>query len=327
MTERFSTKPGEVDGDDLFDLPVEALNLPGMDALDTATALAEFKRAEPAIAALASLDEVPAESPEPSEAVEESQPSEALEEIPEESPASPIAAFAPRFKRLWIAGGALALGAILGLGLTLTERSPSAPKTAELEPTPHDAEAQVPAPNTEPEPQPHVTELHFQPPVTEDPPQPRAGELHSEPPAAEHHAGAEVAEHRSGPPVAEHRSGAPVAEHRSGAEVAELPAKPQVVEHAHPLAAQPEPRAVSHASTAEAVTLPVASRSGRQRLQSVESSLAAGRRAFARAELGRLLLDIDALPSGEREDTRAQAEFLAARMLQDTVDEARRSAR
>lgn len=70
--------------------------------------------------------------------------------------------------------------------------------------------------------------------------------------------------------------------------------------------------------------MPAATRSGRDRLDSIESALAAGRRGFARIELGRLMLDTDGLPETEREETRAQAELLVARILQDAADEARR---
>jgi hypothetical protein len=70
--------------------------------------------------------------------------------------------------------------------------------------------------------------------------------------------------------------------------------------------------------------LPVAQTSGSERLKVVEAALAAGRRAFARSELGRILLEIDVLPADAREETRAQAELLVARILQDAADGARR---
>lgn len=78
---------------------------------------------------------------------------------------------------------------------------------------------------------------------------------------------------------------------------------------------------------AREIPMPAPQRSGRDRLLAIESALAAGRRSFARVELGRLLLDIDALPAPEREDTRAEAELLIARILQEAADETQRSPR
>jgi hypothetical protein len=72
---------------------------------------------------------------------------------------------------------------------------------------------------------------------------------------------------------------------------------------------------------------PAPPKSTRERLQIVQAALDGGRRAFARVELGRILLDLDALPPAEREPTRAQAELLVARALQVAADETRRAAR
>jgi hypothetical protein len=80
-------------------------------------------------------------------------------------------------------------------------------------------------------------------------------------------------------------------------------------------------------TAASEILVPPTARSGRERLQVVVMALDAGRRAFARAELGRILLELDAFPEAEREETRAQAELLVARTLQEAADEARRTHR
>jgi len=69
--------------------------------------------------------------------------------------------------------------------------------------------------------------------------------------------------------------------------------------------------------------LPVIHRTGRERLDTIEAALAAGRREFARIEIGRLLLETDGLPETEREETRAQAELWLAYLFQDAADQAR----
>jgi hypothetical protein len=115
--------------------------------------------------------------------------------------------------------------------------------------------------------------------------------------------------------------------------MAELPTQtvmrpaPQAAPVAAPMAAPVAPIPTASAKPVRPVPVPAPSQSGAERLQVVETALAAGRRAYARAELGRILLDIDALPAGERDETRAQAELLLARTLQLAADEARRAPR
>ena len=209
MSEQVSKAHGQGSADDLFDVPVEAVNLPGMDAIDSAAALAGFQEAEPAITALAGEPEAQSEQDYGS--------------APSSSRAS-----APGLRKLWIAFGALALGNGIVLALGVFNHSP--------------------IPRNAPE---------IAPPAT------------------------------------------------------------------------PETEAKPAASTAAVrpVPGPVPLNNGRARLLAIESTLEAGQRKTARAELGRILLDIDTLPTGEREDTRAQAELLVARILQEAADEARSSSR
>jgi hypothetical protein len=80
-------------------------------------------------------------------------------------------------------------------------------------------------------------------------------------------------------------------------------------------------------STAVSTESPPHTANAHSRMHAVETLIESGRRSLARVELGRILLDIDALPESEREAARADAELLAARLLQDAADEARRTAR
>lgn len=61
----------------------------------------------------------------------------------------------------------------------------------------------------------------------------------------------------------------------------------------------------------------------RAALRAAEAELTAGRRAVARARLGRLLLEIDAVEPREREVIHASAALLVARSLQADADAAR----
>ena len=116
MSEPVSNTPEKV-AEDLFDLPVEALNLPGMDAINTAASQAAFEQAEPEIAALAREVTPPAKLPKSATATATFEP-------------------APRLRRVWIAFGALALGNVIVLALALYGNSPTAPQAAEVAPPP-----------------------------------------------------------------------------------------------------------------------------------------------------------------------------------------------
>lgn len=105
-------------------------------------------------------------------------------------------------------------------------------------------------------------------------------------------------------------------------EIAEIP--PAAVVSPPSLPVDSRARRPEASEPAREPMMPAAERSGRDRLDAIESALAAGRRSFARIELGRLMLDADELPETEREETRAQAELLVARILQDAADDARR---
>lgn len=65
----------------------------------------------------------------------------------------------------------------------------------------------------------------------------------------------------------------------------------------------------------------------RRSLRDAEADLSAGRRAAARARLGRIGLSIDAIDAEHREDIRAEVALLLARSIQDDVDEAARTKR
>jgi hypothetical protein len=89
-------------------------------------------------------------------------------------------------------------------------------------------------------------------------------------------------------------------------------------------AIEPPTPVVEPPTTVAEPPVPAPPMSARERLHVVQLALDGGRRSFARVELGRILLDLDALPAAEREDTRAQAEMLVARALQDAADDARK---
>jgi hypothetical protein len=95
--------------------------------------------------------------------------------------------------------------------------------------------------------------------------------------------------------------------------------KTPVTETPVAVATEPPPEPVVPVKT----VMPAIQRDGRERLDAIEVALAAGRRDFARIELGRLLLETDALPETEREETRAMAELWLAYIFQDAADEAR----
>jgi hypothetical protein len=324
LTEPFPKTParnassGPSAADDLFDVPVEALNLPGMDALDATAALAEFARAEPAIAALAS-EPVPIEEPvdESYASVEYAATEEyaadadagAADEDWQELPPTAEGVPAPRLRRVWIALGAMVLGSALAFTLSLSKHSPAAtaipPTTAALPPS----QPEVQHSPTAREPAPHEPTAH----------EPSAQEVH-------------VGLHETMPPVntavQADEPTAPKVETSAAAPIASaLHGEPHT---SLPETAVPAPSAKREVPVSVAerdISAPPATRSGRVRLQAVESALENGRRAYARREIGRILLDVDALPEAEREETRAQAELLVARILQETADEARRAAR
>jgi hypothetical protein len=100
---------------------------------------------------------------------------------------------------------------------------------------------------------------------------------------------------------------------------------PSAVTIAAPTPNGPEPAPSTSAGAVVEAPTPATPMSARARLQTVELALDAGRRGFARVELGRILLELDALPASEREDARAQAEILVARSLQGAANEARRT--
>ncbi|MFN0007772.1 MAG: hypothetical protein ACKVXR_07675 [Planctomycetota bacterium] len=110
--------------------------------------------------------------------------------------------------------------------------------------------------------------------------------------------------------------------HTPGEEIAESP-PPAELPIPSIAAPTPAPAPAARVPAPEAA-MPQVQRTGRERLEAIEVALAAGRRDFARIEIGRLLLVTDALAGNEREETRAQAELRVARILQDEADEARR---
>jgi len=65
----------------------------------------------------------------------------------------------------------------------------------------------------------------------------------------------------------------------------------------------------------------------RRSLRDAQADISAGRRAAARARLGRIGLSIDAIDAEHREDIRAEVALLLARSIQDDADEAARTKR
>jgi hypothetical protein len=201
----------------------------------------------------------------------------------------------------------------------------------EAEPTPH--VATIPAPQVEPPVETTQAPAPVKPPVDvavappiHAPTPPRTVEPEPSPMA---HTGPVVTEAHTDPVVTDHVGADHFAElplHPAIEQVPQPPPQPPpepVAQSAPPPAAVP----TASAKPVRPVPVPAPALSGPERLQVVETALAAGRRAFARAELGRILLDLDALPANEREETRAQAELLVARTLQELADDARRTAR
>ncbi len=108
-------------------------------------------------------------------------------------------------------------------------------------------------------------------------------------------------------------SGAPATDARSGEATAPAPAAGA--------AAPWTPPAIEAVADSPMVA------AARAALRAAETDLAAGRRAAARARIGRMLLSIDLVEPERREELRAQAAILGARCAQADVEAARRTAR
>jgi hypothetical protein len=150
---------------------------------------------------------------------------------------------------------------------------------------------------------------------------------HASPPVAEAPITAEPAHPIAPVPPAVAETPHPIAPAQSPHESAPTRSEPgpPIASVAPPTPREPELAPGTSAVSAVEAPTPAAPTSARERLHTVELALDASRRGFARVELGRILLELDALPASEREDVRAQAEILVARSLQDAANEARRT--
>ncbi len=321
------------DADDLFNVPVEAPHPAGMADIERAITRAERRIKRRAAARRSTRTDKSALS---------------LDSSSGDEPVS-------RRRIVWIACGALAAGAALALCAPVFKRASkkqeSAPAVAK-DASPHgDTRASMPAVQPSSEPlasrPAHDTSLtgeksRAERTATAEPAstaKPSAARTPTPAPAVER--APVVAQSRDvvePPPVVESPAVVPTAPAIQPPVVVQpapthIETIPAVVQAPLPAAHDAAVSADAHAESATPALrssaraeppLPVVQTSGSERLKVVEAALAAGRRAFARSELGRILLEIDVLPADAREETRAQAELLVARILQDAADGARR---
>jgi len=320
------------DADDLFNVPVEAPHPAGMEEIERAITRAE-RRIKRRVAARRSTR------------TDKSAPS--LDSSSGDEPVS-------HRRMVWIACGALAAGAALALCVPVfqhaSKKQESAPAVAKDAP-PH-GDTPVPMPAA----QPSTESLAARPAHDVSPTSEKARAERTA--TAEPASIAKPSASRTPSPAAAVERAPLVAQSRDAVQPPPVVEPPAVVPTTPaiqpPVVVQPAPTRIetipavvqapltpapathdalapvdAHAESAKAAAraeppLPVAQTSGSERLKVVEAALAAGRRAFARSELGRILLEIDALPADARDETRAQAEMLVARILQDAADGARR---